>query len=238
VITSWSYQTTLFGASGGLKLKVASPTSASQFHFVGESSAVVSGLTTNRLITTRIPVTAGDVIGLRGDSPGGPPCDRAAPSPMSVVAIIPGDPAVGSTVTQTGTFASFELDLSARLEPDADGDLYGDETQDQCPADPSTHGPCPVAPGTTPPGTKPSSTTPPETTISKGPKKKPTSKAATFDFASSEAGSTFECSLDGSPFRPCSSPDSVKVRKPGKHEFQVRARDAAGALDQSPAAYS
>jgi hypothetical protein len=72
----------------------------------------------------------------------------------------------------------------------------------------------------------------------KGPKQTTTSKTATFDFRSSGAGSSFECSLDGSPFRPCTSPHTVRAGKPGKHNFQVRARDAAGNLDQSPAAYS
>jgi hypothetical protein len=36
------------------------------------------------------------------------------------------------------------LDLSATLEPDADHDGFGDETQDQCPTNASTQGACPV----------------------------------------------------------------------------------------------
>lgn len=36
------------------------------------------------------------------------------------------------------------LSVSATLEPDADGDGFGDETQDQCFTDPTTHGPCPT----------------------------------------------------------------------------------------------
>ena len=45
-----------------------------------------------------------------------------------------------------GTFArtpDLQLNVSAILEPDADGDGFGDETQDQCPTDASTQGPCP-----------------------------------------------------------------------------------------------
>jgi hypothetical protein len=71
-----------------------------------------------------------------------------------------------------------------------------------------------------------------------GSEEKTTSKTATFDFGSNESGSTFECSLDSSPFRPCTSPHTVRAGKPGKHDFQVRARDAAGNLDQSAATYS
>jgi hypothetical protein len=35
-----------------------------------------------------------------------------------------------------------ELLVSADIEPDADHDGFGDETQDQCPSDPTTQGPC------------------------------------------------------------------------------------------------
>jgi hypothetical protein len=79
--------------------------------------------------------------------------------------------------------------------------------------------------------------TPPETTITSGPKAKTTSKSATFEFASNETGSTFECSLDGAPFVACTSPDSVKAKKSGSHNFQVRARDAAGNVDKTEATY-
>jgi hypothetical protein len=41
-----------------------------------------------------------------------------------------------------------ELNVQATIEPDADNDGFGDETQDQCPTQASTHGPC----DTTPPG--------------------------------------------------------------------------------------
>lgn len=49
-------------------------------------------------------------------------------------------PAVGGALTPGGnTVGSTELALSAVLEPDADADGYGDETQDSCPAVPSVH---------------------------------------------------------------------------------------------------
>jgi hypothetical protein len=38
---------------------------------------------------------------------------------------------------------SGELLVNADVEPDVDNDGWGDETQDGCPADPSTHGACP-----------------------------------------------------------------------------------------------
>jgi hypothetical protein len=40
--------------------------------------------------------------------------------------------------------SNHQIDVSAVLEPDADHDGFGDETQDQCPTNGSTHGPCPA----------------------------------------------------------------------------------------------
>jgi hypothetical protein len=79
-------------------------------------------------------------------------------------------------------------------------------------------------------------TTPPETTIGSGPSSPTTSTSASFTFTSSEAGSTFECALDDAAFAACVSPASYTVGI-GSHTFQVRARDGAGNLDQSPANY-
>jgi CSLREA domain-containing protein len=74
----------------------------------------------------------------------------------------------------------------------------------------------------------------PETTLTKKPKKKSTKRKAKFKFESSEDGSTFECKLDKKPFKPCTSPFKKKV-KPKKHKFKVRAIDAAGNVDPTPA---
>jgi len=75
----------------------------------------------------------------------------------------------------------------------------------------------------------------PETTIVKGPKARSHKRTAKFRFVSSEAGSTFQCKLDKKPFKPCRSPKKYKRLKPGKHVFQVRAIDAAGNRDKTPA---
>ena len=91
--------------------------------------------------------------------------------------------------------------------------------------------PVPAQPG------EPGDTNPPDTTITKRPKDKTKKKTAVFEFSSSEPGSTFECKLDGGQFAPCSSPDTLKVKK-GKHSFEVRAKDAAGNVDGSPASDS
>jgi hypothetical protein len=71
-------------------------------------------------------------------------------------------------------------------------------------------------------------TTPPDTTISSGPSGTVTSTSATFTFSANEAGSSFECQLDGTGFTGCSSPTSYSGLSHGSHTFAVRATDAAG----------
>src|SRR5262249_50097494 len=66
-----------------------------------------------------------------------------------------------------------------------------------------------------------------------------TSSTATFGYASNEAGSSFECSLDGAPFSAC-DPAGISYTglANGPHTFRVRAIDAVHNVDQSPAAYT
>jgi hypothetical protein len=78
-------------------------------------------------------------------------------------------------------------------------------------------------------------TTPPDTTIVSGPTGTVTTPDASFTFSSSESGSTFACSLDGAAFATCSSPASFSGLANGSHTFSVRATDAAGNTDASPA---
>lgn len=80
--------------------------------------------------------------------------------------------------------------------------------------------------------------TAPRTTIVKAPKRKVKTKRSkarvSFEFESNEKRSTFECRFDDKPFESCASPLQAKA-KLGKHTFDVRATDAAGNTDASPA---
>ena len=83
--------------------------------------------------------------------------------------------------------------------------------------------------------------TPPETTITSGPpavSNLSEQRFANFTFTSSEAASTFECSLDGGGFIPCVSPKLYTQVADGSHVFQARATDAAGNIDTTPASYA
>jgi subtilisin family serine protease len=79
--------------------------------------------------------------------------------------------------------------------------------------------------------------TPPNTTISHGPKKRSAKRSAKFEFGASEPGSTFECRLDSGHWATCASPKTYKL-KPGHHDVSIRAIDAAGNTDLTPAKYS
>jgi hypothetical protein len=112
-------------------------------------------------------------------------------------------------------------------------DSDGDGTGNACDATPLPPDPTPD-PGS---GAGSGDSTAPDTLITSGPKKVSKRANAVFRFSSNEDGSTFECSIDGGPFEPCTSPEDVKVKK-GKHTFAVRARDAAGNVDPTPAEQS
>ncbi len=92
---------------------------------------------------------------------------------------------------------------------------------------------------TPPPG---SDSTPPETTIDKGPKAKTEKTKAKIRYSANEPA-TFECKLKGKgvdrslrSFTDCAAA-KVKYKRldPGKKKFQVRAIDAVGNVDPSPA---
>jgi hypothetical protein len=55
-------------------------------------------------------------------------------------------PLVDGAAQRPSTEARKELQVQASIEPDADNDGFGDETQDQCPTQATTQGPCDVTP--------------------------------------------------------------------------------------------
>jgi hypothetical protein len=97
--------------------------------------------------------------------------------------------------------------------------------------------PSPPAPSLPPaalPGPPPD-TTAPETQIDRT-SLRATTRSAKFWFSASEPAQGFLCQLDKREFAPCGSPRSYKHLKPGSHAFRVKAIDAAGNVDGSPAA--
>ncbi|HEX5712506.1 MAG TPA: hypothetical protein VFX85_04245, partial [Solirubrobacterales bacterium] len=91
------------------------------------------------------------------------------------------------------------------------------------------------APAPPPP---PADTTAPETSIASGPSGSTTATDASFGFSANESGSSFACRLDSGSWGSCASPKSYASLGVGSHTFSVRATDAAGNTDSSPAARS
>ena len=79
--------------------------------------------------------------------------------------------------------------------------------------------------------------TPPNTVIDVAPSD-PSAADVSFDFSSPDGGVTFECELDGGGFSACSSPASYTGLASGPHTFDVRASDAAGNVDPTPASFT
>jgi len=80
--------------------------------------------------------------------------------------------------------------------------------------------------------------TAPETTIESGPPSLTKQTTASFSFRSNEAGSTFECRLDGAAAFAACPPQPYTGLAEGGHTLRVRAIDPAGNTDPSPAIYT
>jgi hypothetical protein len=158
VITSWQSRTGTL--PGTVKIKVYRPTGvAGQYFIVGEEGphSILANSSPSFTAGVRIPVKAGDLLGMLGT---GFNCSSYYPGqngyhtsnfPMGT------DPLTGTTASIEGNGTQFALEIAATIEPDADHDEYGDETQDACLNDVAHALPCtppvvaPPAPDTTPP---------------------------------------------------------------------------------------
>jgi len=145
VITSWSFQG--FSADPGMgKLFVWRPTAApDRFIYVGstgQQTFLLGGVVGT--FATRLPVQVGDVLGMLATQNcrlGGQPAgDEVRYFPSAT------EPPKGSTQTTTTPLFGTRILIAANVEPDSDGDGFGDETQDQCPTDTTIQGPCPQPP--------------------------------------------------------------------------------------------
>ena len=128
-------------------VKVLRPIGGSSYTAVGQTMVNAWG---NASAEARMPVLAGDHLGLHGQ----PTTFEGSPVPS--VSIYCREPEDGSvmgatigdvTVGSTGSFAPVEegrVPVAAVIEPDADKDGFGDETQDLCPLSAAVQTACPV----------------------------------------------------------------------------------------------
>jgi hypothetical protein len=140
VVTSWKVNSDVSDAVPE-QMRVLRPTgNPNEFLTVGESTeqTVVKGV---NVFPTRIPVQAGDHFGVFGTVQDVVYCQPTDPGDEAAFFLI--SAAVGSVHTFTPS-TGVRIAMIAVIEPDKDGDSYGDETQDKCPQSAAYQGPCPT----------------------------------------------------------------------------------------------
>jgi hypothetical protein len=215
VITSWS--TNANSNPGSLTLLAFTPTGVVDGYTLSTKSPTVA-VTPNTVNTfaTRIPVGAGKVLGLHntGEDMG---CGFTGHPTGSVIVGSLFNPETETAFAGNGLSQGWAVNVRAILEPDVDGDRFGDVTQDGCPRSAQTQAPCPA----------------PVTTVTKKPAKQTRKVKNRFVFSASVPGSTFACSIDGKAFKPCTSPLKKKFR-PGAHVVLIRATSPYGPAEAAP----
>jgi hypothetical protein len=143
IITSWKLNQTFGPIATPLALKVLRQTGPSNVQVLGESAPAIPTIGPNTF-DTRIPVQAGDRLGLFGEGNELPFCQ--APGEENEIGLFEGA-AVGANVEFFKLEAEeARIPVAAVIEPDADADGFGDETQDKCPQNAAVQAPCPVIP--------------------------------------------------------------------------------------------
>jgi hypothetical protein len=121
-------------AADGLALRMLRASGAGTYTGVAASETHDLSGPGTATFPARVPVKQGDVVGL--DEAGGGKLFAAATTAVYYFA------SLGTFPKPPTKQPSRELLVNADIEPDADGDGYGDETQDLCPGDETRHATC------------------------------------------------------------------------------------------------
>jgi len=145
VITSWS-SFAAPTANTQLKLLVLKPNPAGTTHFIATQKDQTRLLAQPGALNTfsglHLPIQPGEQLGLFLPS-GEADCFILTP-PDTGLFFTDGDPPLNVDVDFTGSNSNRRLNASAAVEPDADRDGFGDETQDGCPTSAASQGTCPT----------------------------------------------------------------------------------------------
>jgi hypothetical protein len=217
VLTTWSHLAN--ATPGSARLVVVGP-SAVPGHRTVLGTSALQPVAVNALnsFPTRIPVTAGTAIALQTTVPGMACVGATVVGDAVAGAAAPYDPATNVDLPNSVAQAGIRINVAAVLEPDADGDGYGDVSQDACPVSAQTQAVCPA----------------PDTKIKKQPPRVGHNRFVTIKFKSTVPGSTFTCSVDGKKFKPCSSPFDKRLGL-GRHKVKILATSGVGIVEAKPA---
>jgi hypothetical protein len=137
VVTSWRFRAN--GQPGTAQLRIYRPAAvAGDFELVAKTPDRSFNLNEEATVPARVVVRAGDHVGIGVAGPAPvfdtfDPDDRVGGMAFSAP--------IGSVATPVD-FGQRRVNMAATLEPDADGDGFGDETQDGCPGDPASQANC------------------------------------------------------------------------------------------------
>jgi hypothetical protein len=152
VITSWGSTVSpsvSIPNPTNLRLKVVRLVGGSTWKVVSESgfSQLANGA---NAFAVQIPVKTGDVVGSWAAGNGSPYCTSTPSNDFRYDSDSSADVAVGSTFA-VGTATGIDNAIWATVEADADGDGFGDDTQDHCPnsATSQSASACPAPPVST-----------------------------------------------------------------------------------------
>lgn len=147
VIVRWRVRS---ASAGSVALRVLRPAGSGKYAGAGTSqpmtlsSVSTAGSDRSYFASTRLTVLQGDYIGLDRERRTGALYAQRSGSAFDLIQFdVPlGD---GETEGPDTSYEGAELLLNADVEPDKDGDGFGDETQDNCPtiANDQTDNPCP-----------------------------------------------------------------------------------------------
>jgi hypothetical protein len=220
VVTSWTVVVPS-GPGTTVKLKTVHEGPADTYTIQRSSEAVELAAIGPNTFISHIPVAAGDAVALWAVSHSGVPCAFTTGQAGDRLGgfLLGTEPRPGESYPFVFNSGS-RLNVSATVEPDADGDGFGDVTQDQCPAHAGSSGDC----------------QPPETGFGKVKKRITTagSRARVKLPLTSTEPATFTCSVDGRKPKQCTSPYRLRLA-PGRHYVYVTSTDAAGNTDVTAA---
>jgi hypothetical protein len=141
VLTSWRFRAN--GQAGTAHLRVYRPAATpGQFELVAKTPDHPFALDEEATVPARVPVKADDRIGVGVAGPAGVVLTSDYNDHTGAFDFFA---PVGS-VAGTSPTGGHRVNIAATLEPDADKDGFGDESQDGCPSDPATRATCAAPP--------------------------------------------------------------------------------------------
>lgn len=130
-------------ANETVSLKVVRPSSNSILFTTAPLTLATAGAVVS--VDVRVPVEQGDTLGFWLGTDDVACAIPATPSDTYSAVVLSADQGVGPIAGSILSTSGARLAVAARVEADADGDGFGDESQDSCPADAAvTSGPCVV----------------------------------------------------------------------------------------------